>query len=44
MIGKVREYDFEPVAKEIDELISLFDHQDNMEIVKKMKAIVPEVH
>lgn len=42
MIGKVREYDFDPVSKEIDELISLFDQQDNMAIVKKMKAIVPE--
>jgi len=42
MIGKVREYDFEPVSKEIDELIELFRNQDNMAIVKKMKKIVPE--
>jgi FlaA1/EpsC-like NDP-sugar epimerase len=42
MIGKVRQYDFEPISKEIDELIDLFDKQDNMAIVKKMKTIVPE--
>jgi FlaA1/EpsC-like NDP-sugar epimerase len=42
MIGKVREYDFGPVSKEIDELIDLFDKQENMAIVKKMKTIVPE--
>ena len=42
MIGKVRQYDFEPISKEIDELIDLFDKQDNMAIVKKMKVIVPE--
>jgi FlaA1/EpsC-like NDP-sugar epimerase len=42
MIGKVREYDFGPVSKEIDELIELFDKQENMAIVKKMKTIVPE--
>ncbi len=42
MIGKVREYDFDPVFSEIEQLISLFDKQDNMSIVKKMKAIVPE--
>jgi FlaA1/EpsC-like NDP-sugar epimerase len=42
MIGKVRQYDFEPISKEIDELIDLFDKQDNMAIVKRMKTIVPE--
>lgn len=42
MIGKVREYDFEPVSKEIETLITLFDNQDNVAIVKKMKEIVPE--
>jgi FlaA1/EpsC-like NDP-sugar epimerase len=42
MIGKAREHDFEPVSKEIDDLIDLFDKQDNMAIVKKMKTIVPE--
>jgi FlaA1/EpsC-like NDP-sugar epimerase len=42
MIGKVREYDFDPLSKEIDDLITLFDKQDNMAIVRKMKAIVPE--
>ena len=42
MVGKVREYDFEQVSKEINELIDLFNNQDNMAIVKKMKDIVPE--
>ncbi len=42
MIGKVIEYDFDPVSREIDELIDLFEKQDNMAIVKKMKSIVPE--
>jgi FlaA1/EpsC-like NDP-sugar epimerase len=42
MIGKVRQYDFDPISKEIDELIELFNQQDNMAIVKKMKSIVPE--
>jgi FlaA1/EpsC-like NDP-sugar epimerase len=42
MIGKVREYDRDYVNREVDELISLFDNQDNIAIVKKMKEIVPE--
>jgi FlaA1/EpsC-like NDP-sugar epimerase len=42
MIGKVREYDRDYVNREVDELISLFDNQDNLAIVKKMKEIVPE--
>jgi len=42
MIGKVREYNFDSVSMEIESLISLFDKQDNIAIVKKMKEIVPE--
>jgi FlaA1/EpsC-like NDP-sugar epimerase len=42
MIGKTREYDFEKISTSIDELISLFDEQDNKNIVRKMKTIVPE--
>jgi FlaA1/EpsC-like NDP-sugar epimerase len=42
MIGKVRKYKYESVVLEIDQLIALFDKQDNMAIVKKMKEIVPE--
>jgi len=41
-IAKVRQYDFETVAKEIDELIETSRHYDNMATVKKMKEIVPE--
>jgi FlaA1/EpsC-like NDP-sugar epimerase len=42
MIAKVKEYDFETVSTTIEELINLFDAQDNLSIVKKMKALVPE--
>lgn len=42
MIAKVKEYDFETVSAAINELISLFDKQDNRSIVKKMKQLVPE--
>lgn len=42
MIAKVKEYDFDAVSGEINTLIGMFDRQNNMEIVKKMKQIVPE--
>jgi FlaA1/EpsC-like NDP-sugar epimerase len=42
MIAKVKEYEFESVKTSIDELISLFDSQDNFAIVSKMKEMVPE--
>jgi len=42
LIAKVKEYDFEIVSKTIQELINLFDRQDNLSIVKKMKTLVPE--
>jgi len=42
LIGKVKEYDFTDVSKKINELIRLFDAQNNTEIVTLMKSIVPE--
>jgi len=42
LIGKVREYQFEEVNTFINELISLFNTQNNALIVSKMKDIVPE--
>jgi len=42
LIGKVKEYDFTEVAQKINELIRLFDKQNNTEIVTLMKSIVPE--
>ena len=41
-IAEVREYDYDAVCKEIDELIAISKHYDNMATVKKMKEIVPE--
>jgi FlaA1/EpsC-like NDP-sugar epimerase len=42
MIGKVREYHFESIKTEIQDLINSYSSQDNMLIVGKMKKIVPE--
>ncbi len=42
MIAQVREYEFESISKDINELILLFDKQDNLSIVSMMKQIVPE--
>ena len=42
LIGKVREYQFEEVNTFINELILLFNTQNNALIVAKMKDIVPE--
>ena len=42
MIGKVKTNDYAEVSDQIQKLIMLFDKQDNTEIVKKMKSIVPE--
>ena len=42
MIGKVREYDFNDTRQNVEELIALFDGQDNEAMVAKMKTIVPE--
>lgn len=41
-IAQVRQYDFDKVSKEIDELIEIARTYDKMAIVKKMKEIVPE--
>ncbi len=42
MIANVREYDYEKVVKQVDELIMLSRTADDLSIVSKMKAIVPE--
>jgi FlaA1/EpsC-like NDP-sugar epimerase len=41
-IAQVREYDYDEVAHEIDELIDIAKKFDNMATVRKMKEIVPE--
>lgn len=41
-IASVREYDYDMVNKDIEELIEISKHYDNMTTVKKMKEIVPE--
>ena len=41
-IAEVRSYEFAEVSKNIDELIEISTHYDNMATVKKMKEIVPE--
>ena len=42
MIANVQEYDYDEVAKEIDELIELSRSFNDFSIVAKMKEIVPE--
>ncbi|MCD4680668.1 MAG: polysaccharide biosynthesis protein [Bacteroidales bacterium] len=42
MIAKVKSYDHNEIALQIDDLVELFDAQDNFSIVKKMKEILPE--
>jgi len=41
-IATVREYDYDEVSKEIDDLIDIAKKYDKMETVRKMKEIVPE--
>ena len=41
-IAHVREYDYQHVSKDIDELIKLSGQFDDLATVKKMKQIVPE--
>jgi FlaA1/EpsC-like NDP-sugar epimerase len=41
-IAQVREYDYEEVNKEIEELIAISKNYDDMATVGKMKQIVPE--
>ena len=42
MIAQVSEYSFNEVEIETNELISLFNQQDNNAIVSKLKTIIPE--
>jgi FlaA1/EpsC-like NDP-sugar epimerase len=42
MIATVRQSEFNEISTQISDLIALFDSQDNMKIVGKMKQIVPE--
>ncbi|HET6244580.1 MAG: polysaccharide biosynthesis protein [Bacteroidetes bacterium] len=42
MKAHVAEYDFETISIRINELIGLFENQNNVAIVSKMKEIVPE--
>lgn len=42
LIGKVKEYGFNEVKEKIEKLISLFNGQNNVEIVSRMKELVPE--
>ena len=41
-IAEVREYDYEQISKDVDELIAISRQYDNMATVRKMKDIVPE--
>ena len=41
-IAKVREYDFDEVSRQVDELVETSRGYDNMATVKKMKEMVPE--
>lgn len=42
MIAKVRTYDFDTINNDIESLVHETAHNDKMNIVKKMKQIVPE--
>jgi FlaA1/EpsC-like NDP-sugar epimerase len=42
LIGKVKEYAFDEIKQKIEKLITLFYGQDNIEIVSRMKELVPE--
>ena len=41
-IAQVREYDYDDVSREIDDLVEICKLFDNMNTVRKMKQIVPE--
>ncbi len=41
-IAQVREYDYDDVSKDIEELVDISKQFDNMATVRKMKTIVPE--
>jgi FlaA1/EpsC-like NDP-sugar epimerase len=40
--ARVREYDFEEVNRSVTDLVALFDSQNNLEMVRLMKQLVPE--
>jgi len=42
LIANVRPAEFKEVEKDIDELVALFDTQDNDRLVRKLKQVVPE--
>lgn len=42
MIAKVRLYEFDWVQEQIDEIVNLYNEQNNEKLVMKMKSIVPE--
>jgi FlaA1/EpsC-like NDP-sugar epimerase len=41
-IAEVRECEFEDISRQVDELVEISKHYDDMETVRKMKEIVPE--
>jgi FlaA1/EpsC-like NDP-sugar epimerase len=43
-IAKVREYDYATVEKQIEQLIAVANTLQDMDVVRAMKAIVPEYH
>jgi len=42
MIAKVIENDYETVDRKVSDLISIYDHEDDMVIVSMMKEMIPE--
>jgi FlaA1/EpsC-like NDP-sugar epimerase len=38
----VREYEYDHIAEQIQQLVQLFDEQNNEKIVRKLKELVPE--
>jgi hypothetical protein len=42
MKAKVREYDFEDIRSDIDDLLHILKQQDDLQLVSKMKVMVPE--
>jgi FlaA1/EpsC-like NDP-sugar epimerase len=42
MIAKVREYNWKNISAQTDQLVGLFDSQNNNNIVQTMKEMVPE--
>jgi hypothetical protein len=42
MKALVQEFNFQEVSEQISDMIPFFEAQDNREIVKRMKKLVPE--